>query len=244
MQLTDWLDGYMARRLNHTSRLGSYLDPLADKMFIAAVVGTLGWQQLLPTWLALLVVGRDVALVGGMCWYRARMFGWRWPGAATFFDVDAVVPRQHGTDSATHAANVSSTEPETASPTEPGMTSSSTVSSSAASVQHKGDARYMGSGQEPGSIATSSVSSSNSQAELPHGSLPTMQPLMISKVNTALIFALVTACMSHQWQGVPGQEVLDMMETAIAATTIISGGVYAQQFLAGKLLPSISRQRT
>eukprot|EP00775_Hariotina_reticulata_P011990 gene11990-12134_t len=40
--VTDWLDGYLARCLGHTSKLGSYLDPLADKIFVGCIIGALG----------------------------------------------------------------------------------------------------------------------------------------------------------------------------------------------------------
>ncbi|KAF6253972.1 CDP-alcohol phosphatidyltransferase-domain-containing protein [Scenedesmus sp. NREL 46B-D3] len=76
---TDWADGYLARRLGHTSKLGSYLDPLGDKVLVASVVGTMGWNGMLPAWLAVLVVGRDTAQVCGMFVYRLKMFRGRWP---------------------------------------------------------------------------------------------------------------------------------------------------------------------
>lgn len=91
VQVTDWLDGYLARRLGHTSKLGSYLDPLADKIFVATAVGTMGVMGMVPYWLAVLVVGRDSTQVVGMFWYRLRMFGGVWPGASVFFDVDHAV---------------------------------------------------------------------------------------------------------------------------------------------------------
>ena len=42
--ISDWLDGYLARRLNQGSVLGSYLDPLADKALVCCVVGALAYQ--------------------------------------------------------------------------------------------------------------------------------------------------------------------------------------------------------
>ena len=42
--LSDWLDGYVARRFNQQSKLGSYLDPIADKVLLGCVVGALGFQ--------------------------------------------------------------------------------------------------------------------------------------------------------------------------------------------------------
>ncbi len=69
--LSDAADGYIARRFKVVSRLGALLDPVADKlnMFVATV--TLAWQDLVPTWLAVAIVGRDAAIVAGVLAYRA-----------------------------------------------------------------------------------------------------------------------------------------------------------------------------
>ncbi|GFH10366.1 uncharacterized protein HaLaN_05666, partial [Haematococcus lacustris] len=74
---SDWADGALARRLGQSSVLGSYLDPLADKVLIGCVVGALASKGLVPAWLAVLVLGRDVGLVAGMALHRWRMLGWR-----------------------------------------------------------------------------------------------------------------------------------------------------------------------
>jgi len=47
--LSDWLDGYVARRFNQQSKLGSYLDPIADKVLLGCVVGALGFQVSIVT---------------------------------------------------------------------------------------------------------------------------------------------------------------------------------------------------
>jgi cardiolipin synthase len=67
---TDFADGYIARRFQLTSRVGTVLDPVADKlnMLIAALV--LAWQALLPLWLAIAVIARDVVIVVGALVYR------------------------------------------------------------------------------------------------------------------------------------------------------------------------------
>eukprot|EP00210_Caulerpa_lentillifera_P004816 g4598.t1 len=62
---SDWLDGYLAKRLNKQSMMGSYLDPLADKVLIGSTVCALVWQGSLPYWIALPVLGRDLFLVLG-----------------------------------------------------------------------------------------------------------------------------------------------------------------------------------
>lgn len=54
------------------SILGSFLDPLADKMIIASLSGSMVWAQLIPLPLAALIFGRDVLLVGGTFYHRYR----------------------------------------------------------------------------------------------------------------------------------------------------------------------------
>lgn len=62
--ISDALDGYVARKFRgQQSWLGSYLDPIADKMLITALVLSLGWVHILPGGLALLIVGRDCAIL-------------------------------------------------------------------------------------------------------------------------------------------------------------------------------------
>ncbi len=67
---TDFIDGVIARALKQTSALGATLDPIADKlsMFVATVV--LAWQGLVPIWLAVAIVARDIIIVGGALAYR------------------------------------------------------------------------------------------------------------------------------------------------------------------------------
>lgn len=64
--LTDGLDGYLARRYKLQTELGAYLDPLADKSLMVAVYVTLAILKLLPVWLAIIVVTRDVLIVGAV----------------------------------------------------------------------------------------------------------------------------------------------------------------------------------
>lgn len=63
--VSDAVDGFIAKRFNAQSELGRYLDPLADKALIVAIYVTLGVQELLPAWLVILVVSRDLLIVGG-----------------------------------------------------------------------------------------------------------------------------------------------------------------------------------
>ena len=59
---TDWLDGYLARRLHQMSKLGEILDPVADRLYILAVVVCLALRDLVPWWLVVGLVARDVMI--------------------------------------------------------------------------------------------------------------------------------------------------------------------------------------
>jgi cardiolipin synthase (CMP-forming) len=60
--VTDWADGVLARRLNQYSELGALLDPLADRLYILATLVGLVLRHIIPLWLALVIVGRDLVL--------------------------------------------------------------------------------------------------------------------------------------------------------------------------------------
>ncbi len=64
--VSDAIDGYLARRLEARTRLGTYLDPLADKTLLVCVFVTLGYVAAVDLWLVILVVSRDVMIVGGL----------------------------------------------------------------------------------------------------------------------------------------------------------------------------------
>ena len=59
---SDWLDGVVARRWNQVSRLGQLLDPAADRLFILVTIVTLAWRGVVPWWLVVVLVFRDVLL--------------------------------------------------------------------------------------------------------------------------------------------------------------------------------------
>jgi len=71
--LSDALDGYLAKRFAWRSRLGSILDPLADKILLVTNYVVLGWLGWLPVWLVAAVIGRDVIVVSGAWAYHARV---------------------------------------------------------------------------------------------------------------------------------------------------------------------------
>lgn len=60
--VSDWLDGVLARRLNQVTRLGQMLDPFADRLFIFVTLIGLAWREVVPLWLVLAIVARDVLL--------------------------------------------------------------------------------------------------------------------------------------------------------------------------------------
>ncbi|RDD62800.1 CDP-alcohol phosphatidyltransferase family protein [Ferruginivarius sediminum] len=68
--ISDALDGFLAKRLNAVSRVGSYLDPMADKALIVAVFLSLGHMGQVPVWLVILVVFRDALIVAGAMLYH------------------------------------------------------------------------------------------------------------------------------------------------------------------------------
>ncbi|MGH7168334.1 MAG: CDP-alcohol phosphatidyltransferase family protein [Nitrospiraceae bacterium] len=63
--LTDGLDGTIARVANQRTRLGAYLDPLADKLLLTSGFVTLSVLHLVPSWIAIVVVSRDMMLMTG-----------------------------------------------------------------------------------------------------------------------------------------------------------------------------------
>jgi len=63
--VSDALDGWIAKRWDQRTPLGALLDPIADKALLAAVYITLGFAGELPHWLVILVVLRDLLIVGG-----------------------------------------------------------------------------------------------------------------------------------------------------------------------------------
>jgi cardiolipin synthase len=60
--ITDWLDGWIARRWHQRSRLGQVLDPLADRLYILATIVGLALRGLIPWWLVIVLVARDVVM--------------------------------------------------------------------------------------------------------------------------------------------------------------------------------------
>lgn len=62
---TDWLDGFIARKYNQITSLGKVLDPSADRLFILATLIGLTVNEIIPAWLAIVIVARDILLLIG-----------------------------------------------------------------------------------------------------------------------------------------------------------------------------------
>jgi cardiolipin synthase (CMP-forming) len=70
--VSDAVDGFIAKNFNARTNLGSYLDPLADKVLLNGSYLALAMGQWLPVWLAVLVIGRDLLIVCGVVLIRRR----------------------------------------------------------------------------------------------------------------------------------------------------------------------------
>lgn len=68
--VSDALDGFIAKNYGLRTVLGAYLDPLADKALLVSVYITLGYQGTIASWLVILVVFRDILIVGGALLYH------------------------------------------------------------------------------------------------------------------------------------------------------------------------------
>ena len=63
---SDALDGFVAKKFNQKTILGSYLDPVADKTLIVSSILVLGYVGAIPSWLIILIVSRDLAILGAV----------------------------------------------------------------------------------------------------------------------------------------------------------------------------------
>jgi len=72
--ISDAVDGWLAKRYGMKTELGAHLDPLADKLLLISLFVTLAIMEKVPVWLAILVVSRDVLIVGGvvLAWIMER----------------------------------------------------------------------------------------------------------------------------------------------------------------------------
>jgi CDP-diacylglycerol--glycerol-3-phosphate 3-phosphatidyltransferase len=72
--VTDWADGKLARLLDQSSRLGALLDPAADRLYIVATLVALALREVVPLWLVLVLVGRELVL--GVALLVLRRYGY------------------------------------------------------------------------------------------------------------------------------------------------------------------------
>jgi cardiolipin synthase len=94
--VTDSVDGMLARRLHAATRTGAYLDPLADKVFLCAVILALWIAGSAPAWYAAVVFGRDLLILAfattALAVTRYRRFSpSRWGKASTLLQIVTVV---------------------------------------------------------------------------------------------------------------------------------------------------------
>ena len=93
--LTDFVDGLIARSMNQITKLGQFLDPFADRLFIAATVIALAIQEVVPWWFVIAVMLRDALLgVGGlvMTRYGHGTLPVKWWGKVSTFGMLFVLP--------------------------------------------------------------------------------------------------------------------------------------------------------
>lgn len=62
--VTDWIDGYVARKYNLITNLGKFLDPLADKILVTAALVSLVHHDMAPAWIVILIISREFAVTG------------------------------------------------------------------------------------------------------------------------------------------------------------------------------------
>jgi cardiolipin synthase len=94
--ISDWADGYLARRLSVITTTGTYLDPAADKVLLFTVFVCLGFAGRIPAWLVVLVIARDLVIVVGvvLLWkirHRTRFTPLLSGKISTFFQIATVL---------------------------------------------------------------------------------------------------------------------------------------------------------
>ena len=70
--VTDYLDGKIARQFNMESRLGGFLDPIADRLYILATLFGLMWRDIIPVWLVVVLLARELVMALMLLFLRSR----------------------------------------------------------------------------------------------------------------------------------------------------------------------------
>ena len=73
--ISDYADGKIARRFNQSSRLGTLLDPAADRLYVLATIAALADRGIIPIWLAVAIPARDIALLPTLPLLRRHGYG-------------------------------------------------------------------------------------------------------------------------------------------------------------------------
>jgi cardiolipin synthase len=94
--LTDVIDGFLARRLQISTRAGAYFDPIADKILLSVIYVSLGLADAMPWWMVAVVFGRDVLILAmagyGLLFTSLRKFPPSvWGKISTFFQIAAAL---------------------------------------------------------------------------------------------------------------------------------------------------------
>ena len=94
--LTDVIDGLLARRMGESSRVGAYLDPIADKILLSVIYVALGLAEAIPWWMVAVVFGRDILILAmaayGLLFTKIRKFPPSvWGKLSTFFQISAAL---------------------------------------------------------------------------------------------------------------------------------------------------------
>ncbi len=75
--ITDWADGWLARRWGQTSAFGAFLDPVADKLMVVAALIVLVWLDRADAWLCMIIIGRELCANGWRSSANPRASPWR-----------------------------------------------------------------------------------------------------------------------------------------------------------------------
>ena len=199
--VSDWLDGYVAKRFGQESVLGSYLDPLADKAVIICTVGALGWTSALSPLMVGVLVGRDALLLAGgfLHRYACRRH---------------IAPSVHAAAAAARSTTVPTVSARSASSLSQARACRARVLGWQSSARD-----FFRTAPVPGKVAA-----------------PRIKPILVSKANTVLQFALVGAVVGHHALAWPSAEVADALAVATAGTTIASGLQYWRMYAQGELM--------